>query len=79
MTRWVAFVSVGVGASQRIPLSVLTRNPHIGLAREISHETGRRWKKETIEKGRAEQGSQQERAVSRRELLIEVGRSRRSE
>ena len=45
MTRWVAFVSVGLGASKRIPLSVLARNPHRGLAREISHETGReRWK-----------------------------------
>ena len=27
MTPWVAFVSVGVGVSQRILLSVLTRNP----------------------------------------------------
>ena len=40
-TRWMAFVSVGVGASQTIPLSVLQRNQHKGLAREISHETGR--------------------------------------
>ena len=44
VTQWVAFVSVsvGVGDSQRIPLSVLARNPHKGLACEISHETGRR-------------------------------------
>ena len=41
MTQWVAFVSVGVGASQRIPLSVLARNPHIGIAREISNEIRR--------------------------------------
>ena len=48
VTRWLAFVSmvVGVGSSQRIPLSVLTRNPHKGLAREISHETGRGREKE---------------------------------
>ena len=39
VTRWVAFVSVGVGvgANQRIPLSVLARNPYKGLVREISH------------------------------------------
>ena len=41
MTRWVAFVSMGVGASQRIPFSFLARNPYKGLAHEISHETGR--------------------------------------
>ena len=41
MTLWVATVSVCVRASQRIHLSVLARNPHKGLAREISHETGR--------------------------------------
>ena len=46
MTRWVAFVSVGVGASQCILLSVLARNPHKVLAREISHDTGRRRGKE---------------------------------
>ena len=32
---------MGVCASQRIPLSVLEGNPHKGLAREISHKTGR--------------------------------------
>ena len=41
VTRWVSFVSVGVGANQRIPLSVLARNPHKGLAHETSHGTGR--------------------------------------
>ena len=30
-----------MGASQRIPLSVLARNPHKGIAREIFHESGR--------------------------------------
>ena len=53
------FVSVGVGTIQRIPLSVLARNPHKGLAREISHETGR---------GRGKEGyrdSRQERAVKK--------------
>ena len=41
VTLWVTSLSLFVGASQRIPLSVLVRNPHKGLAREISHETGR--------------------------------------
>ena len=36
MTRWVAFVSVCVGATQRIFLSVLERNPH----KEPECETG---------------------------------------
>ena len=47
MTHSVAFVSVGVGvgASQSIPLSVLARKPHKGLAHEISHETERRQRK----------------------------------
>ena len=31
-----------MSTSQRIPLSVLTRNPHKGLARETSYEAGRR-------------------------------------
>ena len=34
------------GASQTIHLSVLARNPHKGLVREISHETGRERGKE---------------------------------
>ena len=36
MTRWLAFVSVCVGATQRIFLSVLARNPH----KVPEHETG---------------------------------------
>ena len=48
MTRWVAFVSVGVGARQRTPLSVLVRSPHKGLERKISQETGRGQEKETV-------------------------------
>ena len=47
-----------MSASQRIPLSVLARNSHKGLSREISSETGRR-------RGKARsQGSQQKRGVS---------------
>ena len=47
-----------VSASQRIALSVLARNPHKELVREISYETGRR--------GNARfQYSQQERVVNR--------------
>ena len=38
---WHSFLLVWVSACQKIPLSVLMRNPHKGLAREISHETGR--------------------------------------
>ena len=38
---WAFVVLVCVGASQRIPLSALARNPHKGPALEISHETGR--------------------------------------
>ena len=60
----MAFVPVGVGATQRIPLSVLARNPHQGLAHEIFHETGRRRVKEGPI---AEQRSEQSRAVSWRE------------
>ena len=47
-----------VSASQRIPSSRLVRNPHKGLACEISYETGRR-------RGKARSpGSQQKRGVS---------------
>ncbi len=62
MIRWVAFVSVGVGlgASQRIPLSVLARIPHKGLVREISYETG-------IRRGKARSQGNEEKAVNRRE------------
>ena len=42
------------------PLSVLARNPHKGLVREISHETGRGWGKE------GPRDSRQARAVKRR-------------
>ena len=60
---------VWVSASQKIPLSVLARNTHKGIAREISHETGRRRGKprsqSRTEQSRTEQGSQQERAVDR--------------
>ena len=71
VTRWEAFVSVGVGvvASQRIPLSVLVRNPHKGLALEISDETGRGWGMEGPRVGRiekwTEEGSRQKRAGDR--------------
>ena len=67
---WVATVSVGVGASQRIPLSVLARNRHKGPVREISHETGssqgrkvRERQKETAEL--AAETSRQNRPVKR--------------
>ena len=38
VTQWVAFISVCVGAGQRISLSVLARNPH--KESEIFRETG---------------------------------------
>ena len=67
-----SFLWVWVNASQ-IPLSVLARNSHKELAREISHETGRR-------RGKARfQRSEQKKAVSRRGQSTEVGGSRRSE
>ena len=52
-----------VSATQKIPLSVLVRHPHKGVAREIFHKTGR---------GRGKEGprvkrSGQNRAVSRRQ------------
>ena len=41
VTLCLTFVKlVCVGASQRIPLSALARNPHKGPEREIFHETG---------------------------------------
>ena len=53
---------VGVGASQRIPLCVLGRNPHKELVHKISYETGRGWGK----KGpRAEQRNWQKRPGQR--------------
>ena len=44
---WAFIVSVCVGASQRILLSVLARNPKKGPAHEISHEPGSGWRKES--------------------------------
>ena len=68
-------VGVSVGASQRIPLSVLRRNPHKGLAREISHETGRgRWK----EGPRVEQRRGQDREVERTDQSTEQGSQQKS-
>ena len=40
MTPWVASVSACVGTNQRIPVSVLARNPHKWPMFEIFHETG---------------------------------------
>ena len=59
MWVFVVWVWVWVSASQRIPL----------LAREISHETGRRQGKKgpRVEENKPEQRSGQNRAVSRRE------------
>ena len=67
---------IGVGASQRIPLSVLVQNPHKGLAQEISHETGRGLGKEGP---RAEEKEEVKRRRQNREVdRIEqpVGESR---
>ena len=80
-------MGVGVGASQRIPLSVLARNPHKGLAREISHETRRGRGKEgprAVKRGRQStevdrprqrtaKSSQENREFDRREQSTEVG------
>ena len=65
VTRWVAFVSVCVGVGQRIPLSVLARNPHKGPEGEISRKTGNgREDRESQQKG-AEVTGRQNRAVKR--------------
>ena len=64
-------VWVWVSASQRIPLSALARNPHKGLARKISNETGRRQ-----EKVRS-QGSQEELAAVRERRRSEKGSRQR--
>ena len=56
---------VGVGASQGILLSFLERNPHKGLAHEISHKTGRgRGKQGPREKGKRQltEGSRRDQA-----------------
>ena len=64
----------GYGFQSEDPLSVLARNPHKGLAREIFHETGR---------GRGKEGlrdSRQERAVKSRSVKrIEQGREETSQ
>ena len=59
---WHSFLLVWVRASQKIPLSVLARNTHKGLAREISYETGRRRgkaKSQSSQQQSTEEGSQQ--------------------
>ena len=76
--EWHLFLWVWVSANQKISLSVLARNPHKGLSREISHETGRGREKEgsrenrteesrekNCQQKRVEQGSQQKNAGSR--------------
>ena len=66
----IRFVGVWVGASQRIPLSVLAWKPLKGPAHEISHETGRTregrsQRRRTQQKG-AEEDSRHERSAKRR-------------
>ena len=58
---WHSLLWVWISASQKIPLSVLTRNQHNGLAREISNETGRERRKE----GPREKRSGQDREMDR--------------
>ena len=77
MTLWVASVSLYVGASLRTPLSVLARNPHKGLAPEISHETGMT-SEERSQRQWAGDVSQEMDTVSRREqkrLVYRTGQS----
>ena len=66
--RGHSFLWVWVSASQSVPLSVLARNPHKGLTREISYETGRRRMKARS------QGREQKKGVERRQS---IGESRR--
>ena len=68
VARWWVFdlwVWVWVSASQSIPLSVFARNPHKGLAREISYEIGRR-------RGKARSQSIEQRRVSDRQGKVTV-------
>ena len=68
---------MGVGTCQKMPLSVLARNPHKRFVREISYETGRgRGKEGPIEKRSqsAEETRAENKAVSRRSLSKEVDR-----
>ena len=76
VTLWVVSVSVGVGASQRIPFSVLAQNPHKGLAREISPETGRRRGKGGSRDSRYDRTSRHERAVKRSRTQLAEGSRR---
>ena len=74
MTGWVAFVSVGVGASQRIPLSVLVRNPHKEPVREISHETGSGGGKEGPRKtGQSAEGIRRDQSTEQVSQEMRVG------
>ena len=50
---------------QRIPLSVLARNPHKGLVREISHQIGEKTREGKVPELSTEERSQQKRAVNR--------------
>ena len=62
---WAFVVLVYVGASQRIPLSALSRNPHKGPEREISRETGN---------GQVKEGPKED----RKSWLTKESRSRQS-
>ena len=93
MTLWVASISLCVGASQRIPLSVLARNPHKGLVHEISHEIERmregRSQRSVGRRGQSREGrsqqngvdetSRQNRSVRRWESGIEEASQQKSE
>ena len=77
VARWVhsfLWVLVWVSASQRIPLFALKRNPHKGVAREISCETGRRRRKarsQTSEQKKAVNRSRGKATVRERRLISE--------
>ena len=58
MTRWVAFISVGVGKCQSEDYFVLLQNPHKWLVHEISHLTGRGRRKEGPRVKRRSQSSE---------------------
>ena len=75
--RWVAFISVGVGASQRIPFSVLARNTHKGPAGEISHGTRKKMREGRSDEDSSrdestQQDSQEMRVWQRGDQLTEV-------
>ena len=88
MTPCVAFVSVCVGATQRISLSILVRNPHKGPEGEFSRETRSRGGKEgpreererqLTKEGRREQSDwdscPEKETVSRRRMWEDGSRS----